>query len=282
MVLRTPLIAGLVVVSLSGSALAQKLPFSPKATAKANAGLNSMNREQDRRQQLNQAKRNFSKAELEAIAAANQEITAAKAAHRAAVKDFQSTRESVEKSVDALLGIKKVQEEVAAAQKAYREVADPVLHELKSSPDYKAAEKTAGSAKSKIQELKDDSSLSEEDRKSRMTKLVGESMAASNLERQTLQKEPRVKTAREQLETIQKKLAALQKQAAEKVEKDSAVTAAQEAVKGAHASVKAAEGNLAAVESKAAAGEQMLQAGVIPGAANQDAKGNKGKGGKKN
>jgi hypothetical protein len=60
------------------------------------------------------------------------------------------------------------------------------------------------------------------------------------------------------------------------------VTAAQEAVKGAHASVKAAEGNLAAVESKAAAGEQMLQAGVIPGAANQDAKGNKGKGGKKN
>lgn len=278
---QTLLIAGLVVSGWSSSAQAQRLPFSPRASAKATAGMNAINREQSQRQQLNQAKRNFSKAELEAIAAASQEIAAAKAAHRTAVKEFQSTRESVEKSVEASLGVKKVREEVASAQKAYREVADPVLHELKALPEYQAAEKTASSAKARIQSLKADSSLSDEDRKSQMQKLVGDSLAASNFERQALQKEPRVKAAREQLEAAQRKLADLQKHAAEKVDKDSAVTAGQDAVKGALAAVHAAEGNLAAVESKAAAGEQMLQAGVIPKAPNQGGKGN-GKGGKKN
>jgi hypothetical protein len=278
----TSLVTGLVLAS-SSPIWAQKLPFSPKASAKANAAQSAIDKEQDRRQQLKQAKRNFSKAEMEAIAAANREIAEARAAHRAAVKEFQATKESVEKSVEDSLGAKKLREEAAEAQKAYREAADPVLHELKGTSDYQKAEKASAAAKAKIKELQDDSSLSAEDRKSRLQGLVNESMGASNLERAALQKDPRVKAARERLEGMQKKLAELQKKAEEKIEKDSTVTAAQEAVKNAHAGIQAAEARLATVEGKAAVGEQMLQAGVIPRAPSQGGKrNNQGKGGKKN
>jgi hypothetical protein len=280
---RMALLIGLVLASFVPAWAQRRLPFSPKGSAKSNAGMGAMSREQDRQRQLLQAKRNFSKAELEAISAASSEVASAKAAHHTAIKEYKSTRESVEKSVEASLGIKNVREEVTAAQKAYREAADPVLHALKGTPEYQAAEKKAEAAKSGLLALKDDSSLGEAEKKSRQQELAGQSLATSTLERAALQKDPRVRAAREKLDATQKKLADLQKKADEKVDKDSTVTAAQEAVKNAHASIQTAEANLAAVEGKAAVGEQMLQAGVIPKTANQNAKGNnQGKGGKKN
>jgi electron transport complex protein RnfC len=261
----------------------RRLPFSPRGSAKANSGWNAINRNQQRIQQLNQAKRNFTKEELEAISRASAEIASAKAAHHAAVKEYQSTKESVEKSTEESLGLKKLREESVAAQRAYHEAADPVLHALKGTEEYQKVEKACEAAKARIQALKDDESLSEEEKKSRLPALIGESMAASSLERTTLQKDPRVQAAKQKLDAAQKKLADLQKKAHEKVEKDSTVAAAHEAVKNAFASIQAAEANLAAVESKAAVGEQMLSAGIIPKAPSQNTKGNtQGNGGKKN
>ncbi|OAI52248.1 hypothetical protein AYO47_06385 [Planctomyces sp. SCGC AG-212-M04] len=276
------LATGLGFATVPAWALGRRLPFSPKASAKANAGWGAINRNQQRVQQLNQAKREFTKDELQAISKASAEIAAAKAAHHAAVKEYQSTKESVEKSAEDSLGLKKLREESAQAQKAYHEAADPVLHVLKSSEEYQKVEKASEAAKAKIQALKEDSSLSEEEKKSQLPALIGESMKASTLERTTLQKDARVQAAKEKLEGVQKKLAELQKKANEKVEKDSTVAAAHEAVKNAFASIQAAEANLAAIENKAAVGEQMLSAGVIPKAPSPPKNNTQGKGGKKN
>lgn len=270
-------------LAVSTPAVAQRpLPISPKGTAKLNISLDAMRNERADAQRMQQAQRELARREQAAISEAAQQLAAAKLAHRASGKDLTAAREAAQTSIEASLGLKKSQAEAAAAQADYNAVADPVLETLKASSEYQDVEKKSAAARAAIKELQADRSVSEASKKSRLSGLVSESLAVSNLERLTLRKDAKVNAARERLEEVQKSVAELRKKAAEKAEKDSTVTTAQQAVEAAYVSVKSAEGNLASVQAQAAAAGQRLQAGILPRKPDQGGpKKDGGKGGKK-
>ncbi|QDT57508.1 hypothetical protein Pan44_55770 [Caulifigura coniformis] len=257
-----------------------QLPISPLRSAQLKSARNDLRRQNEQAQRLQQAERELAVQERQAIAEASAQVAAAKIAHRNAGKDLTKARDTAAQAIEQSLGLKAATEELARAQAAYRELSTPVLEILKASAEFQDAEKISAAAKTAIKELQADTSVDPMTKKSRLSDLVGESLTASNLERVTLKKDPRVNAARERLDAAQQKVADLRKTAAEKGEKDSSVAAAQEGVKSAHEAVQAAEANLAAVKRNGVVAAQLLQAGVVPPGADKGGKG-PGKGEKK-
>lgn len=230
-------------------AWAQRFILNPTGNAGINAALDQAQRDQDQGQQMRKAQQEFAVKERQIIAAAAEEVSAAKIAHRKAIKDLKDAREKAEESVEQSLGLKAAVEEVMKAQTVYRELSDPVLKALKASPEFKDAEKTSTAAKEKMKRLQASTAIDEQSRKSQIAELVGDTMAASNLERHTLRKDPKINAARERLEAAQQKIAELRKAASAKAESDPGVAAAQAAVKSAYESIKGAETKLASARA---------------------------------
>ncbi len=127
----------LVVLTCSGSAtaLAQRLPYNPLWREQRNAALKDARQERAEAIQLMKAQQELSQQEQAAIAEASQKVAAAKGAHRAAGKDLTATKEKTADGYEMSLGLKRAQEDLAAAQAAYDAAAKPVREALKSSPN---------------------------------------------------------------------------------------------------------------------------------------------------
>jgi hypothetical protein len=252
---------GLLLVASASPAWAQRYPISPTGSVRLNAALSDIRKEREQAQQLQKAQQELAVRERQMMAAANEEVAAAKIAHRTAIKEVKQARENAAAAVEQSLGLKETIEEVARLQAAYREVSEPVLQKLKASPEFQDAEKKSAAAKEAMKRLQADQSLDEATRRSRISDLVGESLAASNLERVTLRKDEKVNAARERLEAAQQKVGELRKKASEKADSDPAVAAAQAAVKSAFEAIKAAEAKVASVRSGGAVTAQLFQTG---------------------
>jgi hypothetical protein len=249
------------------SAWAQGYTIDPTGSAALNAALNDARREQNQNQQMRKAQQEFAARERQIVGAAAGEVASAKMAHRMAIKDLKDAREKAEQSVEQTLGLKAAVDEVLKAQTAYRELSEPVLRELKASAEFKEAEKKSTAAKEKMKRVQADTSLDEQARKTQVAELVGDTLAASNLERFALRKDQKVNAARERLEAAQQKVSELRKQASEKAESDPGVAAAQSAVKTAYESIKAAETKLASARSGGATQQILFGDGEKAGAA---------------
>ncbi|HVJ68714.1 MAG TPA: hypothetical protein VM510_12050 [Caulifigura sp.] len=273
------LLVGACFVATSSASFAQR-GFSTRGASRY---AQQEQQQRQKAQQLMQARQQLAQEEQAAISEANEQLAAAKKAHRQAGKELTATRERAQKGIEDSLGLKRLQDELAAVQADYKKVAEPVVARLKASDEYVAAEKKAASAKLKIQRVHADTSLSESEKKAQLGELIGDSMAAGNLEQLTLRKDQGVSNARERVEAAQAKVAEARKKSLDKAEKDSTVSTAQQAVESAFAQVKAAEANLASIQGRAAAAEQQLAAGILPQKSTQSGKGqDNGQGGKKN
>jgi len=230
-------------------ALAQRFTIDPAGSAVWNAARDDVRRQQSQNQQMRKSQQEFLAKERQIIAAAAEEVSAAKVAHRQSIKDLKEAREKAAESVERSVGLKSAIEDVLRAQTNYRELSEPVLKALKASAEFQEAEKTAAAAKEKIKRLQADPQLDDATRKERMAELMSATLAASNLERIALRKDPKVNEAWERLEAAQQKVVVLRKAAAEKAENDPAVAAAQAAVKTAFEAVKGAETRLASARS---------------------------------
>jgi hypothetical protein len=269
------------VLALTASPVAaQRFPISPRGTARLNAANDAIRKENAQSQKLQQAERELVMRERQAIAAAAEQVAAAKIAHRMAGKDLVQAREDAAASIEQSLGLKAAQEELTRVQVAFKEVSEPVLRQLKETAEYKAAEKKSDAARAAIKALQADATIAATEKKARLSDLVGESMTASNLERLALRKDVRVNAARERLEAAQQKVAELRKKAGDQADTHPSVVAAQGAIKAARDSVEAAEANLIAVRKTGVVAAQFLQAGALPNGA-EDGKG-KPAGDKKN
>ena len=256
------------------AALAQRgLPFSPRGSAKLNAASSAARKQRDEAEKLMKAKRELSQQEVAAISAAMQQVADAKAALRSAAKESKETKDKVSDRIEDSLGLRSALADLAAAQTAYRHETEPVLKALKPTDEYHKAETQAAAAKAAMTGIRDDQSLDDAARQSKLAEHMGDSLAVANLERITLAKNASVGTAREAMETAQQKVADLRKKAKGQIEKDSSIKAGEQAVDSAQAAVKSAEANLASIQTQAASAERMLQAGIVPKAGDKDGQG---------
>jgi len=259
--MRSTILFTMMLASTATPAFAQ-LQYDAIGSARLNAARNDSRRQNEQAQRLQKAEREMALKEQQLVAAAAEQVAAARVAHRTAGRDLKKSRETAAESLEQSLGLKGATEELTRAQAAYREVSAPLLEKLKASAEFQSAEKKSAAAKAEIKDLQADKSLDPAAKKSRLSDLVGESLTASNLERVTLKNDARVNAARERLEAAQQKVAELRKTASEKAESDPSVAAAQGAVKSAYEAVQAAEANLVAVKRNGGMmAAQLLQTG---------------------
>lgn len=261
----------------ASDAVAQRPPSS---SSRRSAGQRDLQQQREQAERMTKAQRELLQQEQAAFTAAAQQIEGARVALRTAGKDLRETKEKVAERLEESLGLKKALAEQAAAQENYKRAAEPVLSELKASDEFRKAESEAAAARAAINAAREDTSLTEADRRAKTANLINDSLTVSNLERLTLRKNSAVNSAREAFEAAQQRVADLRKKASNLAEKDSGIKAAEVAVSTASASLKDAEVNLAQVRAQASAAERSLQAGIIPkgGDKRPPAKGNDGKG----
>ncbi len=161
-----------------------------------------------------------------------------------------------------------------AAEAAYREASAPILEKLRATVDHSSARKTAEAAESQIKVVQKDPGLNAEEKRSQISELQARVQAVSDLEKETLKKDPVVLKSREALEAERDRVTALREKIDSKIDKDADVQKAQAGVEQALAEVKAAESRLAKLTAQANAAEQRLRAGIVPKKDNDDSEKN--------
>lgn len=250
---------------LAVSAIIGLAAFSPLTAADqipGNKGKNAQERKDDQRvknarDDVQEAQKKLQEDQKE-LAAAGKELDKLQDRVKKVTKELQDVRKEVEAKLESSMGLQKLLDEQAGAQKRFDEVARPLLDELKKSPAYETASKTAESAKSRLKSLREDKTLPEKDRLQKVTQANLEALAVSKLERETLDADPKAKEMKGELSAVQQRVSGLRDRIRTSVESDSEFKTAKKAFDKAKDDIEKAETRLTKLREEVSQSQRKL------------------------
>lgn len=139
---------------------------------------------------------------------------------------LQQARNKAFQDAATRLGLPKVQSDLNAARGEADRLTKELTMAVKEQTEYQQAVKDADVAREKLNVVRDDKSLAEENRRKQTDELSKALRAPAEMIRTRLDTDSALQTARKAMSTAQGELTNLQRQAATEVQKDAAVVAA--------------------------------------------------------
>jgi len=222
-------------------------------------GKNAAERRQDERvknqQQDVKKAQNEIKDDAKVLSAAQQKLRQAQARENQARHQLEESRKRVEAEQKASLKYDVALAEQAQAQEKFDNAKAPILDSLKSKPEYKAAQVRVAAAETRSKQIREDSSLAEDERKKSLAEATRDKLAVRDLENSALNSEPKLKRLRDNLETAHDDVARLHAKVKEAVESSSEVRSGLRALQSAMQQTAQAKAEVAK-ESSELAGDQ--------------------------
>lgn len=220
---------------------------------------------QQAKQELDAAKDKLKDANQD-LNKAEKEADKAESAHQTAVAKIQKARQAALAEHGKKLGLPTAVSLHAAAQRALAAAQSALAKEIHAQTDYQTAAKEAAQASVRLQAVRDDPKLPDEQKKQLTTDLSKAIRRPVELERERIEADPNLQQLRLKTGEAGKQVATVQAQAQQAAEDDSDVKAAQQAERDAADKVKTARAELnkqkqdvAAAQRKAATEAQQFQ-----------------------
>ena len=177
--------------------------------------------------------------------AAEKEFKKAEGAHKAAAAKIQEARLTATRELSGKLGLAAAQATDAAARREADTTQTALIAEIKKQPDYLAAVKDAEAASKQLKAVRDDTSLSDEERQKKSSALSATIRRPAELEKNRLAADPALKKMLGQAGEAAARLAAIRKEVQSAIEADPSVKTAAEALKKADTDLAKEKGELA-------------------------------------
>lgn len=228
-------------------------------------GKNQSQSTQQAKQELDAAKDKLKDANTE-LSKAEKEADKAEAAHTAAVGKIQKARVAALAEHGKKLGLPTALAQRDAAERAVASAHAALAKEIRAQADYQTAANAAEKASTRLQEVREDTVLAEEKKKTLTAELSKTIRRPVELERERIEADAGIQQLRLKAVEAGKQVATIQTQAAKAAEDDADVKAAQQAerasaekAKTARAEVDKHKKEVASAQKKATTEAQQLQ-----------------------
>lgn len=171
-------------------------------------------------------------------------------AHKKSAAKVQDARLAATREFGGKLGLGAAQATDAAARREADAAQTALIAEIKKQPDYLAATKEAGEASAKLRTVRDDTSLSDEQRQKKSSELSALIRRPAEIEKEKLASDPGLKKMLTQVAEAAAKLAAVRQEVQLAIAGDASVKAATDAAKKSDTDFEKEKGDLAKVQKE--------------------------------